>query len=340
MSKYNYIEEAEAVGLTFVERADKSYGDGYLNYSKYIVNSCGHSNYYQHTHVRRNNVKCRICLEEEYNKLANERNFDVLHKLVGVSVQMCKCRTCGYESSRSLQALRNTKTSSCKNCYELSLIKIAEGKGLTYLGISELGGVFRKFKFNKCGHIKDINATCVSIDRFECKDCITLRYKEEAKSVGIEYIENVGTEGYSKYKLSCGCIKVLRRDHVRDGSFLCDFCGDNHYIKPSNIYLLKVSKDDVSFLKLGYSINVKLRKQNYMAAEGSIIEDIAITEVSTGAKAKDIELALHRKYKKHRLNKLDCKYILKNNGHTECYPISLLDNLLQELNNIKKEKYD
>lgn len=59
--------------------------------------------------------------------------------------------------------------------------------------------------------------------------------------------------------------------------------------------------------------------------------------ISSGYEALKVEKEIHSEFKKDRLDKnLMMKYH-KHNGHTECYPTSVSDKLIQRIKEVKIE---
>jgi len=324
--------EAESVNLTLLSKADKTFGKGYANYNLYLFNNCGHKQYLQPTHVRRNNIVCHVCKELAIKKEAEETFLIYMGKPDNedVNFRRYKFKDCGHESDMRFASVSKRTTNRCQVCYEESLKVIAVEKGLTYIGTSDLNGIYRRYKFNACLHIKDIAAPCVAIGTFECKDCITEEKEQLCKDNGLEIIDK-HEDRYWTFRLPCNHLKRLRVDHAVDDSWLCDECGDSHYTKPSIVYLYKFSCPDFEWLKLGYSRNLSLRRTNYKTPKNCEAVLLYSKNIETGAEAQRIEKSIHRKLKALKLCKKFMTQYMQSNGHTECYPVDALEHILKEL---------
>jgi hypothetical protein len=133
--------------------------------------------------------------------------------------------------------------------------------------------------------------------------------------------------------------KVLRQDHAIDGSYLCDFCGESHYQKPSQLYLYKFTLDDFSWLKLGFARNLTLRKASYGLDKNVVTELLLNINFDNGREVMLFEKKLHKMFKEYQLDKKLMKSFHKHNGYSECYVETALhfivDNIRKEHERIK-----
>lgn len=332
-----HAQEAKSVGLILLGDSPllKENGTEDYNYKKYRIVACGHDHFFQPTHVRRNNISCSECLDKEVTEKLLESSLKVISKGSSNAKVVVENLKCGhiyevYKASRNIR----TKDTACKQCYEDRLIKESSEQDMQYLGESEKGGTYRKYKFNRCGHEQDISAPCIPVGRFRCQQCKENKYKFDAIKVGLEYLGFADNKKYEcqrrLYRLPCGCTKELRMDHAASGSYLCDFCEGTYYQEPSMVYLLKMHSQDFSWLKFGFAKDIKTRVANY--GHDGDVEIIATKQFDTGMEAMKFEKAIHSKYKHSRYNKTFMKKYLKNNGFTECYPLDFEQILIGELN--------
>lgn len=347
MNKKHQIE-ASVVGLTLVSEVPlNKNGLEDFNYKLYRFNDCLHEQHLQPTHVRRNHIKCNQCFEDRIVTLAKERGLTVLDQCKNPLFRVVKRDVCGHVSEvrhsnlvTRVEATRELDF-TCEQCYENRLKEEADAADMTYLGAAlSKGGVFRHYKFNKCGHTRDINASCVGRGNFVCSDCKEDRYKEEARNAGLLYLgfSSKSSDCKRLYQLPCGHNKEIRMDHARDRSYLCDTCVDSYYTKPSGIYLLKIkSIDGFIWLKLGFSKSLDIRKSNYGLGKDCTITVIRIVDVPTGSAAVKVEKSWHKLLKPLRLDKNLMKKYHKSSGFTECYSLVAEDQILLLMSNLEKE---
>lgn len=343
-------QEAIDIGLTLISEIPLNRnGVDDFNYKLYKFNNCTHEQYLQPTHVRRNNVRCNTCFEQNIVTIAKERGFTVLGACDDALFRLMKRDVCGHINKvrhgslvRRLESTRDLDF-TCEECHENRLIEDAQAADMTYLGAAlARGGMFRHYKFNKCGHARDINSACITRGNFFCSECKEEKYAEDALAAGLIYKGFGSTKSECKrlYQLPCGHTKEIRMDHAKDGSYLCDKCGDSHYTKPSSIYLLKMqTPDGFSWLKLGFSKSLTIRKNNYGLVKGCKVDLLCAVDVATGAIAVSVEKGWHKLLKPLRLSKSLMKNYHRFNGFTECYSIlaegqilTLMDALMKSSN--------
>jgi hypothetical protein len=241
----------------------------------------------------------------------------------------------------STQSVRNSKVEKCLQCFEESLELACRENNYKYLGkIGEESGAFREIVFNSCGHSKIVHHCQIIKGNAVCRICVANGHKEAALEHGIVGLSDTEDYRYKLYELPCGHNKVLRVDHAKDGSYLCDTCENSHYTKPSKIYLFKMKHEDFSWLKLGFARNINVRKNNYGLIGGVESELIYEIPVDLGRTAIKIEKKLHRDFKEYRYPKNLMKKYHVNNGFTECYPVSTIELFKKEFENLKEVFYE
>jgi hypothetical protein len=280
-------------------------------------------------------VRCSVCQENAYKQIAEDRGLELIGPSdLGVGWRKIRIKDCGHTGDWRLQVFQQSGLwDNCKECFEDSCRSDAEDNGLEYLGKFDNCGTSRKYRYRLCGHEKTATPGQVQRGAIECKVCINEEYRQMALEVGLELIGPSSKKHSAKrqFKLPCGCLKDIRIDHARRGSYLCDFCDDTHYTKPSSVYLIRFDHPDFSWLKLGYAKNIVTRSQNYGVIKGTAQTILCVVPYTTGSLAQRAELALHCKFKKHKLSKHVMGDFMTSNGHTECYPIAIENELLVEL---------
>lgn len=322
------VEEADFIGLTLIKRSNDP------NMNLYKFNNCGHTQFLQPTHVRRNNVKCLTCfMKAEVERLFSNGHV-LLHRVKGTIRKVMKpCRHVVEVHNISLGL-----ESRCSQCFEKELKEHTEVIGAEYIGVESES--YRKIRFKSCRHEKVVHQSQIQKRNPVCRICfdkeLSERKQKEAAANGLIALNKVDSY-YWNYQLPCGCVKVLRSDHVRDDSWLCDVHSESHYTKPSFIYLLHIKSENFEWLKLGYSKDIDLRAGNYGLPSESIVKLLSQVHFDKGSTAFQVERDLHKKYKDYRLCKKEMQQWHKSNGHTECYPTSLEFTLMDELNKIERE---
>ena len=169
-----------------------------------------------------------------------------------------------------------------------------------------------------------------------CETCFDLKLVIEAKEQGIEYLPNEKpTKTDNKvYKLSCGCIKNLSPARVRDGAFECKIHDKRFadYSRSAFVYLIKFDIGGYNFLKVGFTFDTKGRLRRYQryGVKESYVTRLMELPFSNAERALEFEKKLHNKYKNFKLDRNIIKKFISN-GYTECYPISMMGDLLNEM---------
>lgn len=339
-----HIEESIGSGFTLLND-EPLIRDGVpdFNYKTYSCNACDFEQFLQPTHIRRKNCKCAKCDDELLVTRAAERGFTLVGDHPDISFKVYRRNQCGHvfpiRHSSMIKRVGTHSSHTCNECYEQKLKVEAEKLDMTYSGSAlTKKSIFRRYRFDVCGHERDVNAVCVGRGNVQCQDCELDKRKNEATEVGLVYLDNQGEKvnGMTKHRyiLPCGCVKSLRIDHAKRNSWQCNNCEDTHYIKPSKVYLLHFNSAEFSWLKLGYAKDIKARATGYGTAS-TPYELLFERDFDTGLEALHYEQSIHQFFKSDKLNKKEMKKFQKFNGHTECYPLSVLDTMLKKLNDDK-----
>lgn len=317
-------QEAEDQGLVLLSRSTNP------NMNFYKFEDCRHTTFLQATHVRRANFKCNQCFINSVADDCNNTDASLLHNLGG---SYYKVRLdCGHVVNRLLQSIKNNKNEKCIQCFNELVLSSCDR--YQYEFIEHVGLSNRKIRFKECGHEKTVVTSQIIKGNVVCRDCIEQEYLELFKEQGLTLVSNLEDYRYKLFKLPCSCEKKLRIDHAADGSFLCGNCSDSHYTKPSFVYLLKITYEDFSWLKLGFAKNLRLRKNGYGLVKGCEIEEVSSVYFDKGYEAMLFEKALHAKYKSRRLDKNKMTEYHTFSGQTECYSVDLLSELDSELKSL------
>lgn len=161
--------------------------------------------------------------------------------------------------------------------------------------------------------------------------CWKKELEEQAEEADATYLRRT-RKGYAEYKLhECGHTREIAIHHVRNKSFNCHECEETSWEEPSKVYLLKIEVGDFSWLKLGHARYVQRRIWEYGLPKENIVERIVVIDFETGREAHNFENQINQKYDNKRLPKNKMKKYMSVTGATECYPLKMLDKLLEEL---------
>lgn len=301
------------------------------NYNLYKFNACGHLQFIQPTHVRRNCFTCKTCSFCREVQIAANNGFKYLFATSGTYRRVIK--PCGCIKDITFGNIVDHKNTVCHTCFSRDFQKQAVKLKVDVL--NKISDCRFKIRFQTCGHTREAHHSQFFTENLECQQCKEEIYRKEAENEGLIYNglsnpDNV-KDYYQKrnYTLPCGHIKDIRMSHIRDSSWQCDICKDSHFLKPSFVYLLSLNTSDGVFLKLGYAKNLSTRISGYIL-KNTTVSILKVVPFETGRKAIEFENSLHKKYSAFSVPKEIMGKFMQN-GKTECYPFYLFNTMLEEL---------
>lgn len=335
-------DEAKEYGLELID-----YPMGGDKKRRHYRFPCGHTRDISSGDVRVGAFSCTECRKDNLEQSLHKHDL----KLIGrPDKTMCsdptqfyhvKYNFCGHERIVSQQNLMFGSVGRCEKCYEKELQeKYGEKWNIDIL--SKVVGARREIVFRKCGHTKIISLSNLKSGNFDCYECKLERWKQEAEESSLIYIgEDKNTRGSNKkkhlYKASCGHILSLKQSAVREGHWTCRTCNSGYLDRFNYLYVFKITATDgFQFLKFGYSMKPEHRKYDYIVDKGTDFELIRKVFVPTGRLVITLENLIHDKLSEFNLDKTLMKKYLTESGFTECYPVSTLNILLQELDLVEK----
>ncbi|EMB9233724.1 hypothetical protein U9608_001220 [Vibrio alginolyticus] len=244
---------------------------------------------------------------------------------------------CGHEQMIHRNCVRDDKF-KCRQCIEGQWKREAELVGLLHL--KYIGHRHSLYRFIACGHERSIERTAVRKGELRCVECKEEQWKREAESVGLTYLENVGSQ-CSKYICNnCESELVIERGDVRNASFNCSGCESSHWDKPCGTYLIKFKSNDFEWCKVGVAQDVNTRIRSF-----GLREDIEVSiqyfhmQSNRHIAQNHVERVCHEKFNECRLDfSLMQNYM--QSGFTECFSIGVLGKLLTEIATNKEASND
>ena len=205
---------------------------------------------------------------------------------------------------------------------------------LCSFGVVKKGTDIREYKCIECGNNSLKSSTNIKKTKAKCKACYKDKLRKEAKEAGIILIGYGHNSYYRLYKFEdCGHKRNIQITAVRNKTFSCAICNKNSITKPSLIYLLDITNNNMRWLKLGYAKDIDLRIAQYRLKSESNIKKIRLVKMATGKLAKIKEQGIHKKYKEYKYLDETMKEHMTF-GWSECYPIEMKEILLEELANL------
>lgn len=327
--------EASAAGLLWVGKGKSP------NYRLYRWIACGHEDQYYPRKVRDHEVGCKQCLDKKLRDEAEASGLMLIGKAENCHYRTYRWLSCGHEAEYGTGSVRRGNV-RCQVCFGQKLHDEAHSAGLNLIGPGRNAN-FRTYRWQSCGHELEYPTNRVRRVSIRCQQCIDKKLADEANSAGLLLIAKGRNNRHRKYRWkSCGHEAEYHTFAVRVGSVCCQVCDATAWSKPSIIYLLHFAADDgTNWLKLGVAKNIDTRISNYGLFDGvRLIERLAIIPADTGKEATAVEKALHNKFRKYRIHPGQMKDFMSKSGHTECYPMSMRDKLLDAINALASNDVD
>lgn len=321
--KLKLEKEAENVGMTLIGTASQP------AYRTYKFNVCGHIKECRTDDVRKNNCFCRECFYEKVVESCKEYNFtpDVTRESVSYKFK-ATCNLCGKVSNKSLKQI-----GKCLNCIKLRIKESATSVGAEYIKYEKPNHSLFRFK---CGHEQVVDNKKFASGKYLCRVCKQDEYKSNAENCGVEIdlTQREDVSGRYMCRLPCGCSQYVRMDALTRGRVYCEICENRSHSLPTKIYFLKIESRGFTFLKLGVSLDVEQRIQQYRLALRDTVTVLATFDYPTWFSATKKEKTVHKKFRDKRIDPLLMKNYMKS-GFTECYPESCEEIILSEINKRK-----
>jgi hypothetical protein len=215
--------EAREAGLILLGAS--MHGRGYRQF-RFIT--CGHVVDLQTSNVRRGNLRCGECLEIRLRHESSASGLTLLEKSPkGSTYRSYLVNACGHKADFQHGHVR-TGNIRCQACIEEEYAKAAQKVGLLLVGPSELGGNYRLYGFESCGHVQDINSVHAKRGNFKCRKCLEDKIEQEAKAIGLILLSRSALgHVYRRYRFSiCGHEDDFQVGHIRRGAAVCRACHD------------------------------------------------------------------------------------------------------------------
>ena len=236
---------------------------------------------------------------------------------------------CGHEQEAQGTHMRRGSV-RCQTCLGNKLDAEAAEQGAVIVGAGR--NVRHRTYRLECGHEQEVEFKSMRRRNFRCRTCFENKLEAEASEQGAEITGADSNARCRLYRLECGHEQEIKIGSMRIGNFRCQTCEDTSRTLPSYVYLLHIINGEHEFLKLGYAKNIDFRTSRYGLPETAIVNHVTALRFETGNEAHEFEAALHSCMKSEQLSERKAKsYGMTQSGHTECYPVDMLDKLQAEL---------
>lgn len=299
---------------------------------------CGHTNTQDHYLIARSGVvDCPECKLKDTIDTAEKKGLKPVNLLALNSAGSGRYKFigCDHDVHIDRREILLRDTVPCTECRNSSDIAVIDRMGVSIVSFSSDR---RKFvgTFNSCGHTRTFE-TYLTVHRSKtltCFECTTSKHLSEAQDADLTLLGKASNNdpNYRRYRTSCcGHETDFEVTHVRRKSFNCPNCSEDRYSKESNLYVVKISINEDSWLKVGIAKDVGVRVQGYGLPNGSHVETILVKPFKTGREAIKVEKALHKTLKGIRECSTKMKEILTTSGFTECYSIDHYKTIMKHI---------
>ena len=318
-------DEAQNAGLILL-------GDGKdFNHRLYQFNKCCHQQEISINNVRKKNLRCRKCLLSKLIDEANIAGLTLLGNGKGKSYRLYRFNDCLHSQEIQTPNVRRNRF-RCESCFKSQLRNEANIADLKILGNGKSTD-YRLYQFKDCKHEQHIRISHVRENKnFKCEKCFQNKLIGEANSVDLTLLGPGRDRQYRLYRFNrCGHKQEITTGSVRRDGFICTECGGTSRTLPSHVYLLNIQFVEERWLKLGYAKTIDTRIKGYGLPKSVNIDELRVLEFETGAMAHAFESQIHMKFRTNRLPISRMKKFHTKSGSGECYPIEMLDRLMNEL---------
>lgn len=295
-------------------------GPGHNNlYRLYRFDLCGHERELTLAAVRHGHVKCQVCFERRLADDAAREGLELLGAAAKPTYRRYRFLACGHEREASAAAVRIGHV-RCQECLEQHIERSAAAHGLTLLGPGRDAN-YRSYRFNACGHVRELAPGRVRRDIFFCRECFETSLAQQASAAGVEILGPGKKPKYRRYRfLACGHEQEMQAIHVRLEGFHCQTCNESAWNGQGNVYIVALSRDEERIYKVGLAKSVQGRLTRY-GLKGEVDIEVAHTKLFAQFRiAHEREQQLHAALRiaGYGLAPAKAREFLTS-GFTECY---------------------
>ncbi|MBT2151372.1 GIY-YIG nuclease family protein [Pseudoalteromonas tetraodonis] len=217
-SEISLMKLAEENNLEFIGIKIK------LNSNLYRFKSCGHEQVIASNNIINKNITCDMCFNLKLCEEARRANLELVEIIQKSRPYIYRCLKCSSIIKIKPGDVKS-KNFNCSTCAQNELMDKAKLGGLSFLNKDKVRRYHNIYEFKSCGHKQSIRNDKVKSGVFSCNTCEINKLKNEAKIVGLEYIDNCPKAGSKIYKfIDCGHQQEIRISRVRENVFKCNEC--------------------------------------------------------------------------------------------------------------------
>lgn len=335
--KQRYIEDAATKDMVIVS---------HVKATRFLFkrNSCGHIFEADISAIRHNkNTLCKECTSERLLKAEKDLGLTFIEKIDNIRNRYV-IEKCGHSIALYKANIVRNEGVICQECEMHKLLTNLEKHGLELVeyrtsddvNVSNRNKV-AKVRFKECGHTVN-RFRSFKHDYGSCEICAENNRNLIYNKNGLSLIATINS-AKSIFKFNnCGHERIMYNSAAIRGNCLCQECNESSFNKKSKIYIIKiVTNTGEEFLKFGYGKDIPNRVREYRFKNVNEYFVLFERDFNSGADAMLVEKSVHKALKGKTLPIDYSRKYLTRGGFTECYPMDMFDEIMQELCNKEKE---
>ena len=279
--------------------------------------------------------KSLVDLENEISS----QNVILLERCEDPNYVKVRCVDCGHESEKLITSLKKSSLSKCDSCTDISISRKADELDIHYLGrsnkIQKNACDYRRFRLS-CGHTREIVLSSLyqMLEHPRCQDCLTDEIVNLVESHGFAYQGRLPNKAIVACQ-KCSHVFTPQISNLRHGmSVICPACKSCSKDSRSYVYAFKLEIDNFNWIKIGHSVNPYLRHLAYGLDSSVVCKLLGQVRFETIEQSRKAESQLLTRFKSFKLDSSDMKQYMLN-GFSECFDITIEDQLMKELTQMK-----
>lgn len=243
--------------------------------------------------------------------------------------------SCGHDKIILNRYLLNNTVTPCQICYEESVKQKFDSYNLNYLAKLKYGEAKSSYEFRlatckSCGYFIFAQPNRLSTIPKFCPNCYRLEVESYIDTENYSLLNKTNKDSIAIQCKSCLSIEEIQLSNLYRHGYSCPYCSGK--IKPSNVYLFKITKENEQFLKIGKSNSPYLRSLSFTNDPNVHIQFVASSATKNSDSAYEFEKYLKEKYKLFNLPHERGKQVISS-GYTELYSIDILGDLILTMQN-------
>jgi hypothetical protein len=181
---------------------------------------CRHKQVVATSSMRTGEFACNDCLEEKLNEEAEARDCKIVGGGRNKSYRLYRL-PCRHKQEVTTGNMRKG-VFRCIRCLAEQLNQEAEDQECKLLGPGR--NAHHRLYELPCKHKQEVQPSAMRVGRWECKDCIDERLRQEAEDRGCTLLGPGKSVQYRLYELDCGDKQQMLTSQMRRGGFECKTC--------------------------------------------------------------------------------------------------------------------